>query len=468
MDSTAFLLGVLADAMGRIFGFDAETFAILGLSLKIAVAATIGGLAIALPLAALIHACRPPLRAALFVVMQALVSVPTVIIGTLVYLFLSRRGPLGALELLYTPAAIILGDILLVVPLLTVFFGSALRQVPAGLLETARNLGASRRHLLILLARECRGTIAIGACIGFGRVISELGVAMILGGNIRGFSRTLTTAMALEMGKGETGLAIALGMLLLVLALGNTLAVQYLQIYLDRRPAPVPPDLRSECHDTPSLEEGQHSGTMPPSPPRIPPLHLRGISMAFDGRPLFEALGADLDLTGGLALMGASGSGKTTLLRLIAGLVMPDAGSVDRKGRKAVMTFQRPYLFAGTVRDNLEYGLRIRNASTEAVDALARELRIDSLLDRSVRHLSGGEAARVSIGRALAVNPHLLLLDEALAHLDRETLVPLTSVLRRYIRDGGGLLLVTHDPHLASAICSRTLILERGRLSRSE
>jgi len=235
MDSIYFLSGILAGAIHRILWFDAETFAILGLSLKVAVVSTVLGLGAALPLAGLIQFCRPRLRTVLFIGMQTLVSVPTVIVGTVVYLLLSRSGPFGALELLYSPAAIIIGDILLVVPLLAVFIGSALQQVPAGYVETAKNLGAKPRHILAFLARECSSAIAIGVCVGFGRVISELGAAMILGGNIKGFSRTLTTAMALEMGKGETELAMALGILLLGVALANTLAVQYLQTRLLRR-----------------------------------------------------------------------------------------------------------------------------------------------------------------------------------------------------------------------------------------
>lgn len=470
-DSASFLYDIAAGALRRLVSLDAETFAILGLSLKIAIAATILGFILALPLAGLIHACRPRLRAVLFIVMQTLVSVPTVIVGTLVYLMLSRRGPFGVLELLYTPTAIIIGDVLLVIPLMTIFIGSALRQVPNGFLETAKNLGARPHQILALLAFECRGAIAIGVCVGFGRVISELGAAMILGGNIKGLSRTLTTAMALEMGKGETEPAMALGILLLMLALVNTLAVQFMQARLA---------LHGRSHDIGEEPFPRHSGTVPEetSPdignkkkhgfPDLLPIEIKDLTVKFEERTLFENLTASLELSGGTALMGASGSGKTTLLRIIAGLAAPDRGTIDLKSRNPILVFQRPYLFDGTVRHNLEFGMRIRGAASDERSArsehLGDALGLRPMFNQSIRHLSGGEAARVSLGRVLAVQPKLLLIDEALSHLDRTTLLPIIRLLESYIEDGGALLLVTHENWLADAICSRKIHLRQGML----
>lgn len=469
----AFLAETAFGALGRLVRLDAETFTILGLSLKIAIVATVIGFLVALPLAGLIHARRPRLRTAILIAMQALVSVPTVIVGTLVYLLLSRRGPLGGLELLYTPAAIVAGDVLLVIPLLTIFIASALQQIPKGFLETAGNLGAKPRQILALLALECRGAIAVGICVGFGRVISELGAAMILGGNIKGFSRTLTTAMALEMGKGETELAMALGMLLLLLALGNTLAVQYMQTRINRY----------------SRSHGQEDATLPdaspvsrqissadPAPgqkstfPALPPVEIRDLTVRFEERTLFDGLSQTLEMTGGTALMGASGSGKTTLLRIMAGLAAPDAGSVELHRKTAILTFQRPYLFDGTVRRNIEFGMRIRGVPPderrERAEHLGEALGLRPLFDQSVRNLSGGEAARVSLGRALAVQPDLLLIDEALSHLDRMTLRPIILLIGSYVEKGGALLLVTHEEWLADEICSRKIYLHEGKLEQ--
>lgn len=470
-DSVAFLAEIASGALGRLVRLDAETFAILGLSLKIAIIATSVGVLLALPLAGLIHACRPRLRAAVLIAMQALVSVPTVIVGTLLYLLLSRRGPLGGLELLYTPSAIVAGDVLLVIPLLTVFIASSLQQVPNGFVETAKNLGANPFRLLALLTLECRVAIAISICVGFGRVISELGAAMILGGNIKGFSRTLTTAMALEMGKGETELAMALGMLLLLLALANTLAVQYMQARIARRGRGAAPGENLRLPAFPALPEDVscQAGTERKQVyPELPPVEIRDLTVCYGDRALFGGLSATIEMTGGTALMGASGSGKTTLLRIMAGLAAPDEGSIDLHRKSPILTFQRPYLFEGTVRTNMEFGMRIRGVSPDEIRAraerLGESLGLRHLFGQPVRNLSGGEAARVSLGRALAVQPDLLLIDEALSHLDRATLQPIIRLLRSYIGKGGALLLVTHEEWLADEICSRKIHLHEGKL----
>ena len=200
----------------------------------------------------------------------------------------------------------------------------------------------------------------------------------------------------------------------------------------------------------------------------IQPVEIRALTVRFDDRMLFDRLDANLDVSGGIALMGASGSGKTTLLRMIAGLAAPNEGVVDLKERTAIITFQRPYIFKGTVRENMEFGMTIHGLPSELrksrLDQLSAALGLRALLDCSTRHLSGGEAARVSIGRALAVNPELLLLDEALSHLDKNTLVPIIALLRKFVADGGGLVLVTHEEWLADAICARKAVLENGRI----
>ncbi|HOT29906.1 MAG TPA: ABC transporter permease [Candidatus Ozemobacteraceae bacterium] len=470
-DSGAFLAEIAAGALGRLARLDVETFAILGLSLKIAIVATILGFLLALPLAGLIHACRPRVRAMILIAMQTMISVPTVIVGTIVYLLLSRRGPLGGLELLYTPAAIVAGDLLLVIPLLTVFIGSALQQVPRDFVETAKNLGAKPFQLLFLLALECRGALAVAVCVGFGRVISELGAAMILGGNIKGCSRTLTTAMALEMGKGETELAMALGMLLLLLALANTLAVQYLQYRISWRGRRLVPETTPVPHAPSDCRRGAASDTRNDPDrvfPQLPPVEIRGLSVRFEERILFDNLSATLEMSGGTALMGASGSGKSTLLRIMAGLASPDAGVVDHAWKTPILTFQRPYLFDGTVRMNIEFGMRIRGVPAEErrerAERLGETLGLLPMFGQPVRNLSGGEAARVSLGRALAVRPDLLLIDEALSHLDRMTLRPVILLLRAFIGNGGALLLVTHEEWLADELCSRKIHLRRGTL----
>jgi len=463
MDSLQFIFGSFSGAFRRIISLDMEVFQILWLSLKIAITATLSGLVVGIPLGWFIQSRGPRLRNFLLMVFQALLSVPTVIIGTTVYLFVSRRGLLGDLDLLYSPWAILIGDILLVIPLITVFIATSLSQIPKGLLETAVNLGARRFQLLFLVIKECRTAFAVATCVGFGRVISEVGSAMILGGNIRGLTRTLTTSMALEMSKGDTELALALGIMLLCLAIINTSAIQALQKFSVGK---------VQAHGEETLSATGNIEPVSTVPARVEikvqPIIVKDLSLKFDGKPIFSKLSCELDLTGGLAIRGKSGVGKTTLLRLIAGLISSDQGVIDVGNRSPLMVFQRPYLFSGTVTDNLTFGLRAHGASfssaEEKIQPLAKALGLSTLLHRTTENLSGGEAARVSLARALVLTPDLLLIDESLVHLDRLSLTAMKTVLLEYIAQGKGLLLVTHDLSLANSICRHVITIEDGKM----
>jgi tungstate transport system permease protein len=146
-------------------------------------------------------------------------AMPTVVIGLVVYGFLSRQGPLGSLGLLFTPRAIIIGQAILATPVISNYTLSAIQGADQGILPTARTLGASRLQSLFQLAREVRFGLVAAIIAGFGRVISEVGVAMMLGGNIRLYTRTMTTAIALETGKGDFAYGLALGVILMTVSL---------------------------------------------------------------------------------------------------------------------------------------------------------------------------------------------------------------------------------------------------------
>jgi len=459
----SFIIETFQGALRRIFSLDPEVLLIFWFSLKVGLVATFVGLIISLPIAWFFY--KSPRWEGMFsVILQILLSVPTVIIGTLVYLFISRNGPLGALEMLYTPLAIIIGDVFLVIPLMTVFIKSAFEQLPKGLEETARNLGAGPFQTFVLICRECRGPIASAICTGFGRVISEVGCAMILGGNIKGLTRTLTTAIALEMGKGETEQSLALGILLLALAMTNAYFIFSFQKKFKKEKVVLPFEL-----DISSDSEGE-SPEIRASFSQVKPIVLENLSKTFGEKPIFENLSASLDLTGGLALMGKSGSGKTTLLRIIAGLTEPDSGRVDLAGRKAVLIFQRPHLFYGTVMENLTLGLRLRGVSKrkaeKKVENIVKDLDLTAITHRLCENLSGGEIARVSLGRALAIEPEILLLDESLVHIDSESIDAIKRNLRQFMRNGGGLVVVTHNQAIARLFCANVFSLEKGRLVR--
>jgi tungstate transport system permease protein len=159
-------------------------------------------------------------------VIQTWMAAPTVVIGLLFYSLLSRSGPFGRLGLLYTQAAMTIGQVFLILPLIVGFSYTALRQVDKRARPTALTLGASRRQAGWIVLREAKYALLIAVLAGFARAISEVGIAMMLGGNIRNATRNITTSIALETAKGEFRNGVVLGAILLVITLGINLLVQ--------------------------------------------------------------------------------------------------------------------------------------------------------------------------------------------------------------------------------------------------
>lgn len=170
-----------------------------------------------------------PGRRALVVLVQALLSFPTVVIGLTLYMLLSRQGPLGFLKLLFTPEAIVIGYMVIAFPVLVVFTLSAVQGADPRIYETARSLGAGRWRAALTTLFEVRFGVMAAVFNGFGRVVSEVGCAIMIGGNIEGLTRNIPTAIALETSKGEFAQGIALGFVLIVLALGVNVALSVFQ-----------------------------------------------------------------------------------------------------------------------------------------------------------------------------------------------------------------------------------------------
>ena len=162
----------------------------------------------------------------ILIVNQTWMAAPTVVIGLLFYSLLSRSGPLGRFGLLYTQAAMTVGQVFLILPLIVGFSHTALRQVDRRARQTALTLGATPRQAGWIVLREARFPLLVAVLAGFARAVSEVGIAMMLGGNIRNFTRNITTSLALETAKGEFRNGVVLGGILLVLTLGINLLVQ--------------------------------------------------------------------------------------------------------------------------------------------------------------------------------------------------------------------------------------------------
>jgi tungstate transport system permease protein len=209
----------LVRAVQLIIHFDPEVMQISWLSIRVSISAVIIAAIFCLPLASFIHFNNFRGKRTLISLIQTFYSVPTVTVGLLVFSLFSRAGPFGGLELLFTPAVMVIGQVILVVPILTGLTISALSGVDKTVTDTARSLGANNWQTSSLVLREARFAVMAAVTLSFGRAISEVGLALMVGGNIRGFTRVLTTAISLGTSMGEIELSYALGIILLVIAL---------------------------------------------------------------------------------------------------------------------------------------------------------------------------------------------------------------------------------------------------------
>lgn len=208
---------------------DAEVIAITLRTLAISAAATALALALGVPFGALLALRRFPGRGLIVAAVNTGLGMPPVVVGLVIVLLLWRSGPLGAFNLIYTPYAMVAAQFLLALPLVIGFSLTAIQALPAKLLEQMRALGANRAQMLWLIMRETRLGVLAAVMAGFGAAISEVGASMQVGGNLAGETRVLTTATVLETSRGNFELAIALGLILVVMAYLVNLALTTVQ-----------------------------------------------------------------------------------------------------------------------------------------------------------------------------------------------------------------------------------------------
>ena len=222
-------------AMVLVLGFDADLAEIVGLSLRVSFLAVGIATAVGLPVGAAIALYRFPGRAALLVAMNALMGLPPVVVGLIVYLTLSRAGPLGVFGLLFTPAAMIIAQVLLVTPIIAALTRQVIEDLWVEYEEQLRSLGAGPGRAVPALLWDGRYSLLTAVLAGFGRASAEVGAVMIVGGNIDHVTRVMTTAIALEVSKGDLALALGLGIVLMALSLGVNGAAFALKEAAERR-----------------------------------------------------------------------------------------------------------------------------------------------------------------------------------------------------------------------------------------
>ncbi len=209
----------LSVAFGLVTAGDVKLLSIVGLSLSVSLSAALIAALFALPTGALIAVGRFPGRQTLTIIVNGFMGLPAVVVGLLVYLLLSRAGPLGSFGILFTPTAMVIAQAVLVVPLLTALTRQIVEDTWRQYKEQLDSLGASTIQATATLLWDTRHSLFTVLLAGFGRAVSEVGAVMIVGGNIDGVTRVMTTAIALETSKGDLPLALALGLILIVLVL---------------------------------------------------------------------------------------------------------------------------------------------------------------------------------------------------------------------------------------------------------
>ena len=225
----SFIIEGLQKAFILIFSLNKEIFQIVLFSLRVSSIAVLFASLLGVPLGFLIGSKNFWGKQFAVVLLNNALAMPTVVIGLLVYSLISRVGPLGYFGLLYTPTAVIIGQFLLSLPIIVALTHSAIQGIDIKVRYTALTLGATEMQAAWTVIKEARYAVMSAVIAGFGRNIAEVGAAMMLGGNIKGSTRTMTTAITLETSKGEFGFGIALGIILLLISLSINIILSYFQ-----------------------------------------------------------------------------------------------------------------------------------------------------------------------------------------------------------------------------------------------
>ena len=229
------IVDAAAQAVGLVTGLDPKLVQIVGLSLRVSIAAVVFGCAIGLPLGAAIAVNEFRGKHALIVILNGLLGLPSVVVGLVVYLMLSRAGPLGSWGILFTPTAMVIAQTILITPTLAALAQQLVADAWSEYREQLRSLGETKLGAAPTLLWDLRFSLVTIVLAGFGRAASEVGAVMIVGGNIDGVTRVMTTAIALETSKGDLPLALSLGFVLIVLVVLLNAAAHLIKEAAQRR-----------------------------------------------------------------------------------------------------------------------------------------------------------------------------------------------------------------------------------------
>ncbi len=220
-----FILHGLYQAFVLLLGGDEQTYDCIYTTLRVSSMSIAACLILGAPLGFLLGYYNFPCKKCVRLIVDTLLSFPTVVIGLMLYAFVSKSGPLGEMGLMFSLPGIAIGQTLLGLPIVVALTATAVEALDTRLRHTLLTLGASRRDVLLTTLWEARFSLMVAAAAAYGRIVSEIGISMMIGGNIKWHTRTITTAIALETGKGEFAMGVALGMVLMLIALAVNVAV---------------------------------------------------------------------------------------------------------------------------------------------------------------------------------------------------------------------------------------------------
>ena len=371
---------------------------------------------------------------------QALYGLPPVVVGVVVYIALSQDGALGALNWLFTIQGMIVAQTILIFPLILGIAWAALERVSSDKRDVLRVMNATPKQRVLLEIYCARRGITNAVLLGFGRAVAEVGAVLMVGGNIAGKTRVLTTSVVLETSVGRLDVALQLGLILLTISLITAFGVQFLQYirFLEKQSLG---DQKAEFGDVGEFSAAWENLEVKKNGVSI----IRSCSLGVSGNEI-------------VALMGESGSGKSTLLRAMCGL----EGESNRFVERLAFVPQNPVLVMDTVAMELGLASRLHNHLPNAGQYFASVCNFEQKGDQRTDSLSGGEIQRLAFLRALSMNREILILDEVTSELDGASIERIEREILSFKERGGGVVLATHNPFQAKRLADRILFMHDG------
>ena len=396
------------------------------------------GIGLAIILANVDWRSKPLIRG----ITQALYGLPPVVVGVAVYIVLSKDGVFGSLNWLFTIQGMIVAQTLLIFPLVLGVSWTALERVSSEKRDVFKVMNANRKQRIFLEIYCARKGITNGILLGFGRAIAEVGAVMMVGGNIAGKTRVLTTSVVLETSVGRLDTALKLGMILLVISLITAFALQFIQYirFFEQKTFGEEDFIeQSFDHFTASWK------------------HMNVIK---NDKTIIEDCSLQVSSNEIVALMGESGSGKSTLLRAMIGL----ESESSIYSRDIAYVSQNPILVMDTVAMELELSSKLHVELSNSGKYFAEICGFEERGDQRTDSLSGGEIQRLAFLRALSMNRKILVLDEVTSELDGGSIERIEEQIILFKNRGGGVIFATHNPFQAKRLADRILYIHNGEL----